>query len=85
MAMDGSAADHPDTIGRRRNSRRRAGSKWRNEMLHYAVVFLVIALIAAVLGFGGIAAGAAGIAKILFIVFVILAVATFFFGRNRGG
>jgi uncharacterized membrane protein YtjA (UPF0391 family) len=55
-----------------------------SEMLHYAVVFLVIALIAAVLGFGGIAAGAAGIAKILFIVFVILAVATFLFGRNRG-
>ena len=54
-------------------------------MLHYAVVFLVIALIAAVLGFGGIAAGAAGIAKILFVVFVILAVATFLFGRNRGG
>ena len=42
-------------------------------MLHYAVVFLVIALIAAVLGFGGIAAGAAGIAKILFVVFLILA------------
>jgi uncharacterized membrane protein YtjA (UPF0391 family) len=54
-------------------------------MLHYAVVFLVIALIAAVLGFGGIAAGAAGIAKILFIVFVILAIATFLFGRSRGG
>ena len=54
-------------------------------MLHYAVVFLVIALIAAVLGFGGIAAGAAGIAKILFVVFVILAVATFLFGRSRGG
>ncbi|ETH53994.1 PF07043 family protein [Bordetella pertussis I002] len=35
-------------------------------MLHYAVVFFVIAIIAAVLGFGGIAAGAAGIAKILF-------------------
>ena len=35
-------------------------------MLHYAVVFFVIALIAALFGFGGIAAGAAGIAKILF-------------------
>ena len=33
-------------------------------MLHYAVVFFVIALIAALLGFGGLAAGAAGIAKI---------------------
>jgi len=28
-------------------------------MLHYAVVFFIIALIAAVFGFGGIAAGAA--------------------------
>ena len=35
-------------------------------MLHYALVFLVIALIAAVFGFGGIASGAMGIAKILF-------------------
>ena len=53
-------------------------------MLHYAVVFFVIALIAALFGFGGIAAGAAGIAKILFVVFIILAIATFLFGRNRG-
>ena len=30
-------------------------------MLHYAVVFFVIALIAALFGFGGIAASAAGI------------------------
>ena len=49
-------------------------------MLHYAIVFFVIALIAALFGFGGIAAGAVGIAKILFYVFVILAVATFLFG-----
>ena len=40
------------------------------EMLHYSVVFLVIALIAAVFGFGGIAAGAVEIAKILFVIFV---------------
>ena len=52
-------------------------------MLHYAVVFLVIALIAAVLGFGGIAASAVGIAKILFFVFLILAVAAFVFGKRR--
>ena len=51
-------------------------------MLHYAVVFLVIALIAAVLGFGGIAAGAAGIAKILFFVFLVIAIITFFAGRG---
>jgi uncharacterized membrane protein YtjA (UPF0391 family) len=40
-------------------------------MLHYAVVFLIIALIAAVFGFGGIAAGAAGIAKVLFFICLI--------------
>ena len=42
-------------------------------MLHYAVVFFIIALIAAVFGFGGIAAGAVGIAKVLFFVFLALA------------
>jgi uncharacterized membrane protein YtjA (UPF0391 family) len=47
------------------------------EMLHYAIVFLVIALIAALFGFGGIAAGAVEIAKILFFVFVIMAVVAF--------
>jgi len=49
-------------------------------MLHYAVVFLVIALIAAVFGFGGIAASAVGIAKILFVIFIVLAVASFLMG-----
>jgi uncharacterized membrane protein YtjA (UPF0391 family) len=52
-------------------------------MLHYAVVFFVIALIAALFGFGGIAASAVGIAKILFIVFAVLAVASFVFGLLR--
>jgi uncharacterized membrane protein YtjA (UPF0391 family) len=49
-------------------------------MLHYAVVFFVIALIAALFGFGGIAAGAVEIGKILFFVFLILAVASYLFG-----
>jgi uncharacterized membrane protein YtjA (UPF0391 family) len=53
------------------------------KMLHYAVVFFVIALIAAFFGFGGIAAGAAGIAKILFIVFLIGAVVTFLMSLGR--
>ena len=52
-------------------------------MLHYAVVFFVIAIIAAVLGFGGIAGSAAGTAKILFIGFLILAVVSMIFGRRR--
>jgi len=49
-------------------------------MLHYAVVFFVIALIAALFGFGGIAASASGIAQILFFIFIVLAVASFLFG-----
>lgn len=49
-------------------------------MLHYAVVFFVIALIAALFGFGGIAASAVGIAKILFVIFLVLAIASFLFG-----
>lgn len=52
-------------------------------MLHYAVVFFVIALVAALFGFGGIAASAVSIGKILFIVFLVLAVVTFLFGRTR--
>ena len=54
-------------------------------MLHYAVVFLVIALLAALFGFGGIAAGAVGIAKTLFSVFVIMAVVTFVLGLLKKG
>ncbi len=52
-------------------------------MLHYAVVFFVIALIAALFGFGGIAASAVGIGKILFVVFAVLAIASFLFGLLR--
>jgi len=52
-------------------------------MLHYAVVFFIIALVAALFGFGGIAAGAVGIAKLLFYVFVVLAIASFVVGLVR--
>ena len=41
-------------------------------MLHYAWVFLVLAIIAAIFGFGGVAVAAAGIAKIPFFIFLIL-------------
>ena len=49
-------------------------------MLHYAVVFFIIALVAAVFGFGGIAASAVGIAQILFVDFAVLALASFLYG-----
>ena len=54
-------------------------------MLHYAVVFFIIALIAAVFGFGGIAAGAVGIAKILFFVFASMAIVSFVVSLVRKG
>jgi uncharacterized membrane protein YtjA (UPF0391 family) len=46
-------------------------------MLHYAIVFLIVALIAGVLGFGVIAGTAAMIAKVCFIVFLIFAILSF--------
>jgi len=50
------------------------------DMLGWAVVFLIIALVAAVLGFGGIAAASAGIAKLLFVIFLVLFIISLVFG-----
>jgi uncharacterized membrane protein YtjA (UPF0391 family) len=50
-------------------------------LLHWTLIFLVIALIAAVLGFGGIAQESAGIAKILFVIFLIIYIISFFYYR----
>jgi uncharacterized membrane protein YtjA (UPF0391 family) len=41
-------------------------------LLHYAVVFLVVALIAAAVGFGGVAGVAMEGARLLFWVFIVL-------------
>ena len=55
------------------------------QMLNYALVFFVVALIAAVFGFGGIAVGAAEIAKILFFIFLVLFVVSLVAGLFRRG
>lgn len=52
-------------------------------MLHYAAVFLIIALVAALFGFGGIAASAVGIAQILFYIFLVLALVSLLSGLMR--
>lgn len=52
-------------------------------MLHYAIVFFVIAIIAAIFGFGGIAAGAVGIAKVLFFIFIVLFLVSLITGLVR--
>jgi uncharacterized membrane protein YtjA (UPF0391 family) len=54
-------------------------------MLYYALLFLVVALIAGFLGFGGIAFAAAGIAKILFFVFLVVFIVTLIMHLTRGG
>jgi uncharacterized membrane protein YtjA (UPF0391 family) len=40
-------------------------------MLHYALVFFILALLAGFLGFGGMAIAFAGIAKIFFVLFIV--------------
>lgn len=61
-----------------------AGNRIKGKaMLHYALVFLIVALVAGFFGFFGVAGIAAEIAKILFIVFLVLFVASFIFGRRR--
>ena len=54
-------------------------------LLHYAVVFLVVALIAAALGFGGVAGTAMEGARILFWVAIILFVISLIGGLVRRG
>jgi uncharacterized membrane protein YtjA (UPF0391 family) len=43
-----------------------------DDMLYWALVFFIIALVAAVFGFGGIATTAASIGQILFFVFLVI-------------
>ena len=45
---------------------------WRFQMLRWALIFLVVALLAGVLGFTTIAGASIAIAKLLFYVFVVL-------------
>ena len=51
-------------------------------MLHYALIFIIVALLAAVFGFGGIAGTALSIAKVLLFVFIVLLVISLLTGRS---
>lgn len=51
-------------------------------MLHYALIFLVVAIVAALLGFSGIAGAATNIAWILFVVGLIVAAVLFVMGKR---
>jgi uncharacterized membrane protein YtjA (UPF0391 family) len=63
----------------------RFGRNTGGNMLYYALVFLVVALVAGFLGFGGVAFAAAGIAKILFFVFLLVFLLTLITHLTRGG
>ncbi|MFO1116461.1 MAG: DUF1328 domain-containing protein [Beijerinckiaceae bacterium] len=52
-------------------------------LLHYALVFLVVAIVAALFGFGGVAGTAMEGARILFWVALVLMVLAFLFGMVR--
>jgi uncharacterized membrane protein YtjA (UPF0391 family) len=54
-------------------------------LLYWAVVFLIVALIAAFLGFGGVAGVATDGARLLFWVAIILVVLSFIGGILRRG
>jgi uncharacterized membrane protein YtjA (UPF0391 family) len=51
-------------------------------MLHYALIFLLVALVAALFGFGLISATAASIAKVLLFLFVVALVVSLITGRR---
>jgi uncharacterized membrane protein YtjA (UPF0391 family) len=53
------------------------------EMLYWALVFFVIALVAGAFGFGGIAEASSGIAQILFFLFLVLFAASLILGLVR--
>jgi uncharacterized membrane protein YtjA (UPF0391 family) len=48
-----------------------------SNLLHWAIIFLVVAIVAALLGFGGVAGTAMEGARILFWVAILLAVIAF--------
>ena len=54
-----------------------------SSLLHYALVFLVVALVAAAVGFGGVAGFAMEAARMLFWVFIVLFVVSMVAGLVR--
>jgi uncharacterized membrane protein YtjA (UPF0391 family) len=56
-----------------------------NNLLYYAVVFLIIAIVAAVFGFGGVAGTAMEGARILFWVAIVLFIISLVMSLVRRG
>jgi uncharacterized membrane protein YtjA (UPF0391 family) len=54
-----------------------------SNLLHWAIVFLIVAVVAALLGFGGVAGTAMEGAKIIFWVAIIIAIVSFVISAIR--
>lgn len=54
-------------------------------LLHWAIIFLIVALVAGLLGFGGLAGTAMEGARLLFWVAIVLLVVSLLFGFMRRG
>lgn len=54
------------------------------DLLWWAVIALIVAIVAGALGFGGVARGAATISKVLFAIFLIIAVVIFIMALAGG-
>ena len=51
--------------------------------MHWAIIFLVVAIVAALLGFGGVAGTAMEGAKIVFWVAIVIAIVSFLISAMR--
>jgi uncharacterized membrane protein YtjA (UPF0391 family) len=54
-------------------------------LLHWAVIFLIVAIVAGLFGFGGLAGTAMEGARLLFWVAIVLLVVSLIFGMMRRG
>lgn len=51
-------------------------------MLHYTLVFVLVAVVAGALGLGGVAFSAMEIARVLFTIFLVMFLLSFIRGRS---
>jgi uncharacterized membrane protein YtjA (UPF0391 family) len=54
-----------------------------SNLLHWAIIFLIVAIVAALLGFGGVAGTAMEGAKIVFWVAIVIAIISFIISAVR--
>jgi uncharacterized membrane protein YtjA (UPF0391 family) len=72
-SLNGTIAQVRRFVARKVGDRRAAEDSVGNfGLLHYAIIFLVVALVAAAVGFGGVAGVAMEGARLLFWIFIVL-------------